>query len=101
MASDCEETAGEVHECKFKFLSWSYDLVMLDIHLPNTRSIDSLIDLSMFVEHDTLEISSRCAVRNEMTYSCRDGTYAELTYTLSVRRRRQFCRNYNKNPSCN
>lgn len=101
MASDCQEKSGEVHECAFKFLSWSYDLVMLDIRLPPNRNADSLVDLSMFVEHDTYEITSRCGVRNEMTYSCRDGTYAELTYSLVVRRRRQFCRNFNENPVCN
>ncbi|XP_063424603.1 hemicentin-1-like isoform X2 [Mytilus trossulus] len=100
ISTDCQEKSGEVYECTFKFLSWSYDKVMLDKYFPGFASRPS-IDMSIFYEHDEYEIVSRCAVRREMTYPCRDGTYPELTYTFVLRRRRSFCRNLNQSPTCN
>lgn len=100
ISTDCQEKSGEVYECNFKFLSWSYDKVMLDKYFPGFASRPS-IDMSIFYEHDEYEIVSRCAVRREMTYPCRDGTYPELTYTFVLRRRRSFCRNLNQSPTCN
>lgn len=98
-ATNCEEKSGEVYECDFRFLSWSYDKVMLDKHFPGLIS-DPSIDMSIYLEHDHYEIVSRCAVRREMTYPCRDGTYPELKYTFVLRRRRSFCRNLNQSPTC-
>ncbi|XP_076091547.1 uncharacterized protein LOC143063333 isoform X5 [Mytilus galloprovincialis] len=100
ISTNCQEKSGEVYECNFKFLSWSYDKVMLDKYFPGFASRPS-IDMSIFYEHDEYEIVSRCAVRREMTYPCRDGTYPELTYTFVLRRRRSFCRNLNQSPTCN
>ncbi|XP_052093030.1 hemicentin-1-like isoform X16 [Mytilus californianus] len=100
ISTDCQEKSGEVYECTFKFLSWSYDKVMLDKYFPGFASRPS-IDMSIYYEHDDYEIVSRCAVRREMTYPCRDGTYPELTYSFVLRRRRSFCRNLNQSPTCN
>lgn len=99
-SSNCEEKSGEVFECSFRFLSWSYDKVMLDIYFPSVLTRPS-IDMSIYEEHDDYEITSRCATRNDMTYPCRIGTYPELTYKFVVRRRRNFCRNLSENPTCN
>ena len=99
-STNCEEKSGSVWECNFKFLSWSYDKVMLDIHFPSVLTRPS-IDMSIYYEHDEYEIVSQCAVRREMSYPCRVGTYPELTYTFVIRRRRSFCRNLNASPTCN
>lgn len=99
-SSNCEEKSGEVFECSFRFLSWSYDIVMLDIYFPSILNRPS-IDMTIYEDHDQYEITSRCATRAEMTYPCRVGTYPELTYKFVVRRRRNFCTNLNENPTCN
>ncbi|XP_052093012.1 uncharacterized protein LOC127729314 [Mytilus californianus] len=100
-STTCQEKSGEVYECDFRFLSWSYDKVMLDIRLPASKSVDSHIDMSVFIEHETYEVVSRCATREEMTYPCREGTYPELKYSFVLSRRRTFCRDYNQSPTCN
>ncbi|VDI12744.1 Hypothetical predicted protein [Mytilus galloprovincialis] len=100
-STTCQEKAGEVYECDFRFLSWSYDKVMLDIRLPATQSIDSHIDMSVFMEHEKYEVVSRCATREEVRYPCREGTYPELKYSIVLSRRRTFCRDYNQSPTCN
>ncbi|XP_076091541.1 uncharacterized protein LOC143063331 isoform X7 [Mytilus galloprovincialis] len=99
-STTCQEKA-EVYECDFRFLSWSYDKVMLDIRLPATQSIDSHIDMSVFMQHEKYEVVSRCATREEVRYPCREGTYPELKYSLVLSRRRTFCRDYNQSPTCN
>ncbi|CAC5375670.1 CHRNA6 [Mytilus coruscus] len=96
-----KKKSGEVYECDFRFLSWSYDKVMLDTRLPASKSVDSHIDMSVFIEHETYEVVSRCATREEMTYPCREGTYPELKYSFVLSRRRTFCRDYNQSPTCN
>ncbi|XP_052093032.1 hemicentin-1-like [Mytilus californianus] len=99
-STNCEGMSGDVWECDFKFVSWSYDKVMLNIFLPTALTVPS-IDTSMYYEHEDYEIVSKCAKRREMTYPCRKGTYPELTYTFVIRRRRVYCRNLNENPTCN
>ncbi|CAC5375676.1 unnamed protein product [Mytilus coruscus] len=99
-STNCEEKSGSVWECNFKFLSWSYDKVMLDIHFPSVLTRPS-IDMSIYYEHDNYEIVSQCPVRREMSYPCRVGTFPELTYTFVIRRRRSYCRNLNASPTCN
>ncbi|CAG2190166.1 unnamed protein product [Mytilus edulis] len=100
-STTCQEKAGEVYECDFRFLSWSYDKVMLDIRLPATQSVDSHIDMSVFMEHEKYEVVSRCATREEVRYPCREGTYPELKYSIVLSQRRTFCRDYNQSPTCN
>lgn len=100
MSKHCEGMAGNVWECEFKLVSWSYDKVMLDIFFPIGINVPS-IDMSMYYEHEEYEIVSKCATRREKTYPCRVGTYPELTYTFVIRRHQSYCRNLNKNPTCN
>lgn len=100
MATDCTEKAGEKYECTFKFLSWSYDKVMLDKYFPGFLQRPS-IDMTVYREHHEYEIVSKCAIRNEMTYPCRIGTYPQLTYTFVLSRDRNFCINRSMNPTCN
>nr|ATL23494.1 egg surface protein-1 [Mytilus edulis] len=100
MSEHCEGMAGNVWECEFKLVSWSYDKVMLDIFFPIGINVPS-IDMSMYYEHEEYEIVSKCATRREKTYPCRVGTYPELTYTFVIRRHQSYCRNLNKNPTCN
>lgn len=99
-STNCEGMSGNVWECDFKLVSWSYDKVMLNIFFSTALTVPS-IDMSMYYEHDDYEIVSKCAERREKTYPCREGTYPELTYTFVIRRRRDYCRNLNENPTCN
>ncbi|XP_063424598.1 hemicentin-1-like isoform X2 [Mytilus trossulus] len=100
MSKHCEGMAGNVWECEFKLVSWSYDKVMLDIFFPIGINVPA-IDTSMYYEHEEYEIVSKCANRREKTYPCRVGTYPELTYTFVIRRRQSYCRDLTKNPTCN
>ena len=95
-SSRCAIKTGELTECIFKFLSWTYDVDMVDLRFP-TDGVLSSVDLSNFENHPEYEIVSTCAFRNEKEYPCCGEIHPELQYTVVVKRRAKI---YTDNVTC-
>jgi len=73
--------------CHFKFGSWSYSGLKLDILFFNNYSH---IDLGDFVPSNEWDVVSHDAVRNVVIYPCCTEPFPDLTFTLVLRRKVAF-----------
>ena len=66
--------------------SWTYDTLRLDVQLESKTA-----DTSKFVSNGEWDLISIKGHRNEIKYPCCPNTpYADLTYTIRIRRRTRF-----------
>ena len=66
--------------------SWTYDTKRLDVQLENNTA-----DLTKFVSNGEWDLISMTGSRNVLTYPCcPDVNYADLTYTIRIRRRTRY-----------
>ena len=72
--------------CNVTLGSWTYDTLRLDVQLEALEA-----DTGKFVNNGEWDLISIKGHRNEMTYPCCPETpYADLTYTIRIRRRTRF-----------
>ena len=71
--------------CDVKLGSWTYDTLRLDVQLQNKTA-----DTTKFVSNGEWDLISIKGNRNEFKYPCCSEPYADLTYTIRIRRRTRF-----------
>ncbi|XP_046848689.1 neuronal acetylcholine receptor subunit alpha-10-like isoform X2 [Xenia sp. Carnegie-2017] len=72
--------------CNVTLGSWTYDTKRLDVQLESDTA-----DLTKFVSNGEWDLISMTGSRNVLTYPCcPDVNYADLTYTIRIRRRTRY-----------